>query len=100
MAKRAGSIGTFGCTSESSIVACPVVQVIVVLNGIFTPRTSRPESPPCRNGRRLSAYEDAHRTPMVPWVVRGSTWSDKPLIWRKCALWEFLQGALHDAVAR
>ena len=41
LASFAASIGTFSCTSLSSVVACPFVQVVVQRNGILTPDTSR-----------------------------------------------------------
>src|SRR5258708_15647779 len=41
LANFAASIGTFGCTSLSSVVACPSVQVTTVRKGILTPATSR-----------------------------------------------------------
>ena len=41
LANLDASIGAFGCTLASSTVDCPLVQVVVHLNGIFTPLTSR-----------------------------------------------------------
>src|SRR5687768_9715911 len=40
-ANLAESTATFNWTSVNSVVACPVVQVVIQLNGTLTPLTSR-----------------------------------------------------------